>query len=165
MVNILDSPPAGQQPSESEGGGLYEINMDFIRDLLKDDRAEALAKVVKTYSPSLNLPPELQDAQRARIGLEPARPGRRKKFQSRGNAPDGRGSSLSQTRREAWEPRALTIGPTRLLSYDYMWGGTLFGKRLNHGLGASAPRQIIIDWRSAIVSAWMPSEGAADCHD
>ncbi len=61
MVNVLDSTP-GQQPSESEGDGLYEINMDFVGNLLRDGGGEALAELVKSYSPSLSSPPEFQDA-------------------------------------------------------------------------------------------------------
>ncbi len=36
-VSVLDGLPSGQQPVESEGDDLYEINMDFIGDLLRGD--------------------------------------------------------------------------------------------------------------------------------
>ncbi len=53
---------SGQQPSESEGDDLYEINTDFIGDLLRDGGEEALAELVNMYSSSLSSPPEFHDA-------------------------------------------------------------------------------------------------------
>ncbi len=52
-VSVLDGPPLDRRPGEPEDDDLYEINMDFVGDLLKDDGEETIATWSKRITLSL----------------------------------------------------------------------------------------------------------------
>ncbi len=70
VVGVLDNFPSDQPPEEPEEKDLFMINTEFVGDLLRDGGGEALAELVKTYTPMLGSSPDFPDAPEIEVDLE-----------------------------------------------------------------------------------------------